>query len=165
MQGKWNGGVTKHPEGYIFYVPNKSGPGLRKFFANYDKGKRWQASEGAAIWGARWPEIKKNGISRRIQRAVRNKPARKGKLITPGVREYTSYRVTPAGTLSVSHCVAASYMTIENGKPKQRTRSWFFGKESSKYTREEAIEKALNVREEKTKKYLAELARTHPDSI
>lgn len=136
---KWQGGLTKHPSGWIAYVPQKEGAGIRYYNACKKRALEWQDKTGSSIWGEKWPAIK----------------------IADGVVDRTSHRITNAGTLSVSYQIQASYMALIDGKKKQSVKSFSYNSKKSGRTREEAKALALKVRSEKVQEYQAQLRKLY----
>jgi len=107
-----------------------------------------------ATWGDEWPSIKKHGANLRAKLASRHVSPRTSKSIAPAITELTTCRITKAGNLSTSHTIRVSYMEMTgSGKSVQRVRSFAYGKPSSRWTRDEAVEKAVTIRNEKVSAY------------
>lgn len=158
---KWQGGLTKHPSGWIAYVPQKEGAGIRYYNACKKRALEWQDKTGPSIWGEKWPAIKKHGVCRIIEKSTKSKAAKKAIKIADGVVDRTSHRITNAGTLSVSYQIQASYMTLIDGKKKQSVKSFSYNSKKSGRTREEAKALALKVRSEKVQEYQAQLRKLY----
>lgn len=154
---KWSGGLTKHPTGWLAYVPREKGRGLRFYNSCKKTALQWQEENGFSIWGEKWPEIKKNGVCRMTERATRSKRTRKSIKIADGVVDRTVYRITKAGSLSTSYQIQVNYMTLTNGEKKQRTKTISYGSKKSGREREEAIKIGLELRNKKVNKYLMDL--------
>lgn len=153
----WKGGLTKHPQGWVAYVPKPKGSGLRFYNASKEAALEWQHEKGIDIWGEQWPVIKANGVCRKTQRTTRSRPSRTGVKIADGVIDRTSLRITPAGTLSASTAIWVSYMIFIEGKRKQKTNTFAYGTKRTGRTRAEAVMLGIALRKEKVAEYKAQL--------
>lgn len=158
---RWKGGLSKHPQGWFAYVPKPKGTGLRFYNPCKKTALKWQHEKGIAIWGEEWPDIKVNGVCRKIQRTTRSLPSRTGVKITDGVIDRTTLRITPAGTLSASTAIWVSYMIFSEGKRKQKAKTFAYGTTRSGRTRDEAIALGVALREQKVAEYQAALRKAY----
>jgi|GEM_PF-2745470 len=151
----WTGGIHKHPNGYYAYVPCKSGgAGYRCFRKTREEAEAWQAEKGKSEWDIAWPAIKKTGgyESRLISR---DRQTKFGIKLAPGVtisRRERKKDGKPTGTYE--KLVRVTYMELrQDGKKRQRIRTFSFGTEKSLYTLEEAIKEGIKLRKEKERIY------------
>lgn len=146
---KWIGGIHRHPSGYYALVPNpKGGTGEREYFPERDEAEQWQDARGKELWGKDWPSIKRHGPRKRI--ISRDRKSKKNTHLEPGINIMERERPGCAG---LERRVVATYMEMTTGGKRQRSRSFSFGSDASKYTLEEAIKKAREVRRIALKAY------------